>query len=148
MNVLTGARLVGCLVLAATTSAFQAPKPVTVSRSNTVSLTAFQSNYDDNTEGLSSRRRNLEQMGWSLLSLGVPLVSSVEMAGAEDFAARDAQRKYVQESYDDFIKSKDGWLYREVKPGSGEAAKEGDRVVFDYSGYTIGYFGRPFQAKG
>ena len=24
----------------------------------------------------------------------------------------------------------------------------GDRVVFDWSGYTIGYFGRPFEAKG
>jgi FKBP-type peptidyl-prolyl cis-trans isomerase 2 len=24
----------------------------------------------------------------------------------------------------------------------------GDRVVFDWSRYTIGYFGRPFQAKG
>jgi FKBP-type peptidyl-prolyl cis-trans isomerase len=27
-------------------------------------------------------------------------------------------------------------------------AQLGDRVVFDWSGYTIGYFGRPFQAKG
>jgi hypothetical protein len=26
--------------------------------------------------------------------------------------------------------------------------KDGDRVVFDWSGYTIGYFGRPFEAKG
>lgn len=39
--------------------------------------------------------------------------------------------------------------YRDVTPGtSGEAAKLGDRVVYDWSGYTIGYFGRPFQAKG
>ncbi|KAL3807493.1 hypothetical protein ACHAXA_003984 [Cyclostephanos tholiformis] len=26
--------------------------------------------------------------------------------------------------------------------------KDGDRVVYDWSGYTIGYFGRPFEAKG
>lgn len=26
--------------------------------------------------------------------------------------------------------------------------EDGDRVVFDWSGYTIGYFGRPFEAKG
>jgi FKBP-type peptidyl-prolyl cis-trans isomerase (trigger factor) len=35
-----------------------------------------------------------------------------------------------------------------VGDGSGEAASVGDRVVYDWSGYTIGYFGRPFQAKG
>jgi len=31
---------------------------------------------------------------------------------------------------------------------SGGTLKDGDRVVFDWSGYTIGYFGRPFEAKG
>jgi hypothetical protein len=56
---------------------------------------------------------------------------------------------YLQE-YSDFTESPTGgWRYRDVKPGSGgAAAKKGDRVVFDWSGYTIGYFGRPFQAKG
>eukprot|EP00980_Cylindrotheca_fusiformis_P002191 scaffold503_cov81-Cylindrotheca_fusiformis.AAC.1 len=36
----------------------------------------------------------------------------------------------------------------EVKEGSGSSPDWGDRVVFDWSGYTIGYFGRPFEAKG
>ena len=55
---------------------------------------------------------------------------------------------FVQE-YDDFIKSEQGWSYRDVKPGTGDViVKPGDRVVYDWSGYTIGYFGRPFQAKG
>ena len=147
MTTLRGTKLFGLLFWAVTTYAFRVPTPGTVSRSSIVPLKSFRNHDNDNTTVLS-RRRNLEQMGWSLVSLGVPLVANVEAAGAEDFAARDAQRKYVQESYEDFTKSEDGWLYREVKPGSGEAAKEGDRVVFDYSGYTIGYFGRPFQAKG
>lgn len=55
---------------------------------------------------------------------------------------------FLQE-YGDFVKSNDGgWSYRDVSPGVGNAATMGDRVVFDWSGYTIGYFGRPFQAKG
>jgi len=55
---------------------------------------------------------------------------------------------FVQE-YEDFIKTEEGWSYRDVKPGKGDTtAQPGDRVVFDWSGYTIGYFGRPFQAKG
>ena len=59
--------------------------------------------------------------------------------------------KFVQ-SYDDFITTSDGWSYKDVKIGSiataGDTLKDGDRVVFDWSGYTIGYFGRPFEAKG
>lgn len=56
---------------------------------------------------------------------------------------------FVQE-YGDFTKSDTGgWSYRDVSPGvAGRRASLGDRVVFDWSGYTIGYFGRPFQAKG
>ena len=52
----------------------------------------------------------------------------------------------------------EGWSYKDVKIGSSsnsgsnngdaEEWKDGDRVVFDWSGYTIGYFGRPFEAKG
>ncbi len=43
----------------------------------------------------------------------------------------------------------EGWSYKDVKLGSNEEEwKDGDRVVFDWSGYTIGYFGRPFEAKG
>jgi FKBP-type peptidyl-prolyl cis-trans isomerase len=59
--------------------------------------------------------------------------------------------KFVQQ-YADFIETPEGWSYREVTPGSAGKdvvkAAMGDRVVFDWSGYTIGYFGRPFQAKG
>ena len=55
--------------------------------------------------------------------------------------------KFVQE-YEDFTESKSGWRFRDVTAGKGEGAQLGDRVVYDWSGYTIGYFGRPFQAKG
>eukprot|EP00978_Attheya_sp_CCMP212_P006610 scaffold15319_cov56-Attheya_sp.AAC.5 len=38
---------------------------------------------------------------------------------------------------------------KDVKVGSGDVVLEtGDRAVFDWSGYTSGYFGRPFEAKG
>lgn len=140
-------RFVTLLLWAAvTTSAFQVPGPEVSSK-----LALMASQHDPafvDHSALISRRSNLQHMGLSLFSLGVPVFATVETAGAEDFAARDAQRQYVQESYEDFTKSKDGWLYREVKPGKGEMAKEGDKVVFEWSGYTIGYFGRPFQAKG
>jgi len=55
--------------------------------------------------------------------------------------------KFVQE-YPDFTQAGEGWSYKDVKVGSGESPKSGDRVVYEWSGYTIGYFGRPFEAKG
>jgi FKBP-type peptidyl-prolyl cis-trans isomerase len=59
--------------------------------------------------------------------------------------------KFVQE-YSDFVESPRGFSYRIVpsptSTASSAVAAKGDRVVFDWSGYTIGYFGRPFQAKG
>lgn len=56
--------------------------------------------------------------------------------------------KFVQQ-YADFTETPEGWSFRQVTPGKGDLkAALGDRVVFDWSGYTIGYFGRPFQAKG
>jgi len=62
--------------------------------------------------------------------------------------AEDQTPSFVQE-YADFIEAPNGgWRYRTVQSGSGVKAQKGDRVVFDWSGYTIGYFGRPFQAKG
>ena len=55
--------------------------------------------------------------------------------------------KFVQE-YPDFTMTDEGWSYLDVKVGNGESPKKGDRVIYEWSGYTIGYFGRPFEAKG
>ncbi len=58
--------------------------------------------------------------------------------------------KFVQ-TYDDFATTPEGWLYKDVKVGNrGDPGtlEDGNQVVFDWSSYTIGYFGRPFEAKG
>jgi hypothetical protein len=57
-------------------------------------------------------------------------------------------RMFICPEYSDFEKTSEGWSFRDVKVGTGETPAWGDRVVFDWSGYTIGYFGRPFEAKG
>lgn len=70
----------------------------------------------------------------------------VSAANAEDSSMYNP--KFVQE-YPDFTQSKSGWSYKDVKPGTSDIqASAGDRCVFEWSGYTIGYFGRPFEAKG
>lgn len=50
--------------------------------------------------------------------------------------------------YPDFTQYKNtGLQYKVVKEGTGALAKEGDRVAVDWEGYTIGYYGRPFQVR-
>ena len=92
---------------------------------------------------LSNRRAWLTTTA-GLASATIPWVTSVAAAEDESMYAP----KFVQ-SYEDFVQAPEGWSYRDVTIGKGDyAAQVGDRVVFDWSGYTIGYFGRPFQAKG
>ena len=50
-------------------------------------------------------------------------------------------------SYSDFVKTPSGLLYKDGKVGTGKKPEQGDRVVIDWTGYTIGYFGRPFETK-
>lgn len=90
----------------------------------------------------SDRRQMLQQS--ALASVGFLLSGKPNVAVAEEenmFAPG-----FVQ-SYSDFTPA-DGFSFRDVSLGKGQYAEEGDRVVFDWSGYTIGYFGRPFKAKG
>ena len=50
--------------------------------------------------------------------------------------------------YPDFKQAPSGLQYKIVKEGTGASyAKKGDRVVVDWEGYTIGYYGRPFQTR-
>jgi len=49
--------------------------------------------------------------------------------------------------YPDFIQKPSGLQYKIVKEGDGKTAAKGDRVVIDWEGYTIGYYGRPFQVR-
>ena len=50
-------------------------------------------------------------------------------------------------SYEDFRKTPSGLLYKDATVGSGKSPGVGDRAVVEWSGYTIGYFGRPFETK-
>lgn len=50
-------------------------------------------------------------------------------------------------SYEDFSKAGNGLLFKDAKLGSGKTPEAGDRVVVDWTGYTIGYFGRPFETR-
>ena len=109
---------------------------------------------------MSSRRRRSFLAAPLLSSLAASFLATDDrLGGAALAAAADGggesmySPKFVQ-TYDDFAAMPEGWSYKDVKVGNrgyaggGGTLKDGDRVVFDWSGYTIGYFGRPFEAKG
>uniref|UniRef100_A0A7S0VSM8 peptidylprolyl isomerase n=1 Tax=Hemiselmis tepida TaxID=464990 RepID=A0A7S0VSM8_9CRYP len=49
--------------------------------------------------------------------------------------------------YPDYVSTESGLQYKDAKQGKGESPGDGDRVVIDWEGYTIGYYGRIFQKK-
>jgi FKBP-type peptidyl-prolyl cis-trans isomerase len=52
--------------------------------------------------------------------------------------------KYV---YPDFVQLPDGLQYKTMKEGTGAEMTSGKKAVIDWDGYTLGYYGRPFEAR-
>jgi hypothetical protein len=118
-------------------SSFKSSVVVTQLSSSAAANNQKKDNNDhESTLDNNQRRATLAVLVGGLASLPLSAV-----------AADDENKKFLQE-YSDFAKTEEGWSFRDVKGGVGESPNKGDRVVFDWSGYTIGYFGRPFEAKG
>ena len=155
---------VGLISLQKSAQSFTLPNPtnhhgVTTSYTTTKScknrmiLFSSTSPYSDENHTIIENRRSMMKKSISIFPIlaltlfSNPSVSHATKAGAEDTSDKYAP-KFVQ-TYEDFVQTPEGWQYKDVKVGSGNDKLEvGDRAVFDWSGYTIGYFGRPFEAKG
>ena len=133
-------------------SAFQTPSISLRSPS----LNRLQSQNDDEISSTSDRRSAVKNMASALLTASSLVVSIPRTAAAKSdpdaktgaYDTSNRAPEFVQK-YDDFQLTDEGWSFKDVKPGTGDVKiEDGDRVVFDWSGYTIGYFGRPFEAKG
>lgn len=96
---------------------------------------------DDFTDGSEVARRD------TLKGLAGLAISAISLPAFAEEGETIYEQKFIQQ-YEDFKELSSGVSYRDVNIGKGPEATKGDRVVYDWSGYTIGYFGRPFQAKG
>jgi len=100
-----------------------------------------------NPSQIMDRRQTINNLSLSAAAAILTVGSTSTPALAEDTSSMYSP-KFVQE-YPDFTVTDAGWSFKDVKKGSGDASPGvGDRAVFEWSGYTIGYFGRPFEAKG
>lgn len=50
-------------------------------------------------------------------------------------------------TYPDFTTTPSGLQFKDLREGTGETPQAGDTLVVDWDGYTIGYYGRPFEAR-
>lgn len=50
-------------------------------------------------------------------------------------------------TYSDYVATPSGLQYTDIREGTGPQPRKGQMAVVDWSGVTIGYYGRPFEAR-
>ncbi|WVZ05151.1 hypothetical protein V8G54_018497 [Vigna mungo] len=87
-----------------------------------------------------------------------PLNLSIKYHGYEDLqcdpefvntvpALRGKDYGKTKMRYPDYTETESGLQYKDLRPGNGPKPKTGETVVVDWDGYTIGYYGRIFEAR-
>ncbi|KAK1272031.1 hypothetical protein QJS04_geneDACA020991 [Acorus gramineus] len=80
-----------------------------------------------------------------------PWDSEVGAAVKSEFADMPALRGKdygkTKMRYPDYTETESGLQYKDLRMGSGPSPKMGEMVVVDWDGYTIGYYGRIFEAR-
>lgn len=83
-------------------------------------------------------------------SLSSAPTAHAEVKGYEPMAAlKDKDYGKSRMRYPDYETTPSGLQYKELRSGdaSAQPPKAGDLCVIDFDGYTIGYYGRPFEAR-
>ncbi|KAL4570062.1 hypothetical protein LXL04_025712 [Taraxacum kok-saghyz] len=121
------------------------PNPRTVYASSSLS--------DEGAPLDDARPSNIDRRKLLVSSLAVSLGSSLGngIAMASNFADMPALKGKdygkTKMKYPDYEETSSGLQYKDLRPGSGATPKIGDTVVVDWDGYTIGYYGRIFEAR-
>ncbi|VAH40959.1 unnamed protein product [Triticum turgidum subsp. durum] len=100
--------------------------------------------------GMLERRRLLLIPAISLTigSLQYSLEKGAAKAEFTDMPAlRGKDYGKTKMSYPDYTETESGLQYKDLRVGEGPSPKKGETVVIDWDGYTIGYYGRIFEAR-
>uniref|UniRef100_A0A061RPL1 peptidylprolyl isomerase n=1 Tax=Tetraselmis sp. GSL018 TaxID=582737 RepID=A0A061RPL1_9CHLO len=90
---------------------------------------------------------------WSLISAPalLPLLGTEQAGASEGYEPMEALKGKdygkTRMRFEDFTLTESGLQYKEMRLGQGEPVRAGDSVTVDWDGYTIGYYGRPFEAR-
>ncbi|XP_047332166.1 peptidyl-prolyl cis-trans isomerase FKBP19, chloroplastic [Impatiens glandulifera] len=96
-------------------------------------------------------RRQLLVSSVGLLATFLSSSSIDRVASAAEFtdmpALRGKDYGKSKMKYPDYTETESGLQYKDLRTGAGPAPKIGETVVVDWDGYTIGYYGRIFEAR-
>eukprot|EP00200_Dunaliella_tertiolecta_P003284 CAMPEP_0202351604 /NCGR_PEP_ID=MMETSP1126-20121109/8169_1 /ASSEMBLY_ACC=CAM_ASM_000457 /TAXON_ID=3047 /ORGANISM="Dunaliella tertiolecta, Strain CCMP1320" /LENGTH=210 /DNA_ID=CAMNT_0048943727 /DNA_START=175 /DNA_END=807 /DNA_ORIENTATION=+ len=98
-----------------------------------------------------TRREHVLLTGLATLVSPVMIVGPASADSLSKFepleALKDKDYGKPRNRYSDYVLTPTGLQYQDIREGQGEPIKEGQTAVVDWSGYTIGYYGRPFEAR-
>ncbi|KAJ8759361.1 hypothetical protein K2173_006881 [Erythroxylum novogranatense] len=101
--------------------------------------------------GAAINRRDVAIMSFGFLAVALFNSSNDGVAMASEFADMPALRgkDYGKSKmrYPDYTETESGLQYKDLRVGDGPTPKMGEKVVVDWDGYTIGYYGRIFEAR-
>ncbi|KAE8023795.1 hypothetical protein FH972_009456 [Carpinus fangiana] len=80
---------------------------------------------------------------WNASIDGIAMAS--EFADMPALRGKDYGKSKMR--YPDYEETESGLQYKDLRAGNGPSPKMGETVVVDWDGYTIGYYGRIFEAR-
>ncbi|KAH9698271.1 peptidyl-prolyl cis-trans isomerase FKBP19 [Citrus sinensis] len=105
--------------------------------------------HTSNRQVVERRRVLISSIG--LLAVALFNASKDGVVLAAEFADMPALRGKdygkTKMRYPDYTETESGLQYKDLRQGSGPKPKMGETVVVDWDGYTIGYYGRIFEAR-
>eukprot|EP00740_Mantoniella_antarctica_P003625 CAMPEP_0181365678 /NCGR_PEP_ID=MMETSP1106-20121128/10221_1 /TAXON_ID=81844 /ORGANISM="Mantoniella antarctica, Strain SL-175" /LENGTH=263 /DNA_ID=CAMNT_0023480821 /DNA_START=45 /DNA_END=836 /DNA_ORIENTATION=- len=78
-----------------------------------------------------------------------PPAAFAEFTEDKEYMSSLAGKDYGKSRYNypDFVQTKSGLQYKDMVQGTGAEFTAGKKAVIDWDGYTLGYYGRPFEAR-
>ncbi|MED6125137.1 Peptidyl-prolyl cis-trans isomerase fkbp19, chloroplastic [Stylosanthes scabra] len=96
-------------------------------------------------------RRNMLVSSVAIIAGSCFSMCNNSIAFAAEFADMPALRGKdygkTKMRYPDYTETESGLQFKDLRPGYGPKPNKGDTVVVDWDGYTIGYYGRIFEAR-
>ncbi|GAB5366025.1 hypothetical protein AAMO2058_001108900 [Amorphochlora amoebiformis] len=105
----------------------------------------YSSNYGPIPVRSASKRGFAGGLSLATLGLMGRKASSEQLETMEALKGKGYGKTRMR--FSDYTQTPTGLQYQDLRVGQGKSPLKGDECVIDWSGYTIGYYGRPFEAR-
>ncbi|KAF3661015.1 Peptidyl-prolyl cis-trans isomerase FKBP19, chloroplastic [Capsicum annuum] len=118
-----------------------------VCRDSSIDLSTSSDGIESLDCGVVFDRRQvlLSSVGFLTASISNAGMAAAEFADMPALRGKDYGKTKMK--FPDYTETQSGLQYKDLRVGSGPTPKIGETVVVDWDGYTIGYYGRIFEAR-